>query len=93
MRQREKRCNQKAEATGQASPDSAVDSGKTHFRPRKAPPRRRRPICNQSVEPILAVPADSGNLVHFAVSGSGPAVEFNGMSEACWIRHIRIDFN
>jgi hypothetical protein len=63
--------------------DSAVDSGKTRFRPRKSQPRRRKPDWNQHLGPILATLADSGNRVHFAVFGSGPAAEFNAMSRAC----------
>jgi hypothetical protein len=67
--------------------NSAVDSGKTRFRRQKLPPRRRESSSIQRVEPIFMAPADSGNRAPFAVLGSGPAVEFNGMFQACWIRH------
>jgi hypothetical protein len=80
MRRREKPCNQKGEMTRQASPDSAADSGKTRFGPRKLPPRRRKSYCNQQVEPIFAAPAGSGNRTPFAVLGSGPAEEFSAIS-------------
>jgi hypothetical protein len=63
--------------------DSAVDSGKLHFRLQKVPPQRRKPDCHQHIEPNLAVPADSGNRGPFAALGSVPAVEFNGMFRAC----------
>src|SRR6516162_3545540 len=72
-------------------PDSAVDSGKTCFRPQKSSPRRRRLICNQWVEPILATPAGSRNRARFAPLGSGPAVEFNAMFRTCQIRHNMLD--
>jgi hypothetical protein len=51
--------------------DSAVDSGKTRFRPRKASPRRWKPDWNQHLEPVAAIPADRGNRAAFAVVGSG----------------------
>jgi hypothetical protein len=57
--------------------DSAADSGKLRFRPRKLPRRCRKSHCNQPLEPILAVPADSGNRAPFSTVGSGPAVELS----------------
>ena len=61
--------------------DSAVDSGKLRFRPRKLPRRCRKSHCNQPLEPILAAPADSGNRAPFSTVGSGPAVELSRMPD------------
>ena len=61
--------------------DSAVDSGKLRFRPRKLPRRYRKSHCNQPLEPILAAPADSGNRAPFSTVGSGPAVELSRMPD------------
>jgi hypothetical protein len=63
--------------------DSAVDSGKLRFRPRKLSRRYRKSHCNQPLEPILAVPADSGNRAPFSTVGSGPAVELSRMPRPC----------
>jgi hypothetical protein len=57
-------------------PDSAVDSGKLHFRLQKVPPQRRKSDCHQQVKTNLAVPADSRNRAPFAALGSETAVEF-----------------
>ena len=67
------------EITKAALPNSAVDSGKTHFRPLRVPSRRWKSHCNQNVEPVLAAPAGSRNRARFAPVGSRLAVEFNGM--------------
>jgi len=67
------------EITKAALPNSAVDSGKTHFRPLRVLSRRWKSHCNQNVEPVLAAPAGSRNRARFAPLGSRLAVEFNGM--------------
>jgi hypothetical protein len=38
----------------------------------------------------LTIPADSGNQVHFAVSGSRPAVEFNTMPLVLLDTHFKL---
>jgi hypothetical protein len=66
-----------------ALPDSAVDSGKIRFRPRKLPRRRRKSNCNEWLEAILAMPDDSGNRAPFSAIGSGPAGELNRILGSC----------
>jgi hypothetical protein len=80
MRRAPKRCNEKGSTIGPsgtapATSRSAVDSGKILFRLEKSPCRHQKSISNQSLETILAKPADSRNPAPFGTVGSGPAVE------------------
>jgi hypothetical protein len=57
--------------------NSPIGNGELRFRGRKLAGQDQESICNQSVEPDLVKPDDSGNWGAFWGAGSGSAAELS----------------